>query len=127
MAAPWATHVIGSMRSNGSGSLPASFSATKRRTSGILLVPPTSSTRSMSLGRRPRSFNASSMAVPDLTTNGMIARSNAARSTSSSRLRCRSGTSSALRATAVISVDRSILARSTASMNCCLYGEFRMS
>ena len=123
MAAPWATHVMGSTRSNDSGSLPANFSPTKRRISGILLVPPTRRTLSMSRGRSPRNFIASSMAVPDLTTRGMMISSRPSpRSISSSRDRCRSGTSSALRATAVFSVDSSILAFSTARKNCWLIG-----
>src|ERR1700691_2141154 len=55
----------------------------------------------MSFGLMPRSFIASSIAVPDLTINGMIARSNVARSISSSRFKWRSGTKAALRAMAV--------------------------
>ena len=121
MAAPWATQVIGSTRSNGSGSLPASFSVTKRRTSGILLVPPTSSTLSMSLGRRPRSFSASSMAVPDFTTSGMITRSNVGAVDLLFQAQVPLGHQLGLAGDGrLLASDRSILAFSTASMNCCL-------
>ena len=106
MAAPWATQVIGSTRSNGSGSLPASFSVTitadQRNLAGAadqqhpvdVLGPHAAQLQRLVDGRAR------------LDDQRHDLRSNWPRSISSSRLRWRSGTSSALRATAACSVGQ---------------------